>query len=148
MPTTSRITLDDLETMRDLQVAVDTLTAAIRGRYLPLAEQLSQAAVPGAEFLMVELSEAITKRGDGTLELLTGSVERFLESNRTQRDVRGALRASYATWPVAADVRGPERGRFRGRLVDDVGEWWHCEHRHTWGSAATRCAREHLVQPG
>jgi len=62
------------------------------------------------------------------------------------RDVRGELRAGYSTWPAVADVGEPERGRFRGMLADDVGEWWHCHHRHAVGGEATRCARQQLEQ--
>jgi len=64
------------------------------------------------------------------------------------RDIRGKLHAQYSTWPAEADVGDPERGRFRGVLVDDVGEWWHCEHRHASGSEAARCAREQLTVIG
>jgi len=64
------------------------------------------------------------------------------------RDVRGELFAGYTTWPAEAEPGEPERAKFRGLLVDNIGEWWHCAHRHASGSEATRCAREQLTVTG
>ena len=60
---------------------------------------------------------------------------------------RGAVGA-YSTWPAEAEVGQPKQGWFRGMLLDDVGEWWTCQHQHASGSDATRCAREQLTVIG
>jgi hypothetical protein len=63
----------------------------------------------------------------------------------------GRLRIGYSTWPAEFQqgVKGaPEPGRFRGTLFDEVGERWHCGHRHLTGSEATRCAREQSALAG
>jgi hypothetical protein len=56
----------------------------------------------------------------------------------------GRLRSSYSTWPAEFLSGASEPGRFRGSLVDQLGEWWHCGHRHFTTSEASRCAREQI----
>jgi hypothetical protein len=58
------------------------------------------------------------------------------------RAARGHLRSSYSTWPAEFQQGAAEAGRFRASLVDEVGEWWHCGHRHLTSGEAVRCARE------
>jgi hypothetical protein len=61
------------------------------------------------------------------------------------RNVRGKLHAIYSSWENEKLLRGrPQQPMYYGVLVDDIGEWWGCQHQHASGSQATRCAEEEL----
>ena len=62
------------------------------------------------------------------------------------RAALGRLRSSYSTWPAEFMQSSVERGRYRGMLVDQAGQWWQCGHRHQTRDQATVCARARNAQ--